>query len=733
VKQIAIYGKGGIGKSTISANLSAALALNNQKVLQIGCDPKHDSTRLLMRGEKITTVLDYLKVTSPDKWDMNDILFKGFMNISCVEAGGPEPGVGCAGRGILTTFDLLDRLGVKGLGFDMIIYDVLGDVVCGGFAVPLRHAYADTVYIVTSGEYMSIYAANNILKGVKNFDGDLKRIGGLIFNKRGVEDEEERIERFSQAVNLPVCTVIPRSDEFSRAEIKGITVIEAAEHSLMAQKFASLAAMVLDNKHLYEANPLTDSRLEEVVLQKPGAFNLNIKAVNENSIDYTDNDQKRGTSADKSRQFFSLNLLRREPLHGCAFNGAVNITIQVQDAVTLAHGPRSCAHASYQTITSVGRKSLFERGVSMPVQILPPLVSSDMSEGVMVFGGIKELEGKIGMLRKQNPEAIFVVTTCPAGIIGDNLDTVEQVDENTRIIPVKTDGNLAGDYLQGMIMAYIEIARRLIKRDIMPEAKTINIIAEKSIASSTEKNLAFIQELLQALGLSINCRFICKTRVKDIENFLKARLNILAYDDYMGRMMRDFLQEEYGAEFMKSPFPVGFYDTRKWLYELASHFGKEACVEGIIKKYQAIYQARIKELKPILKNKRLMVITYNHDIDWILEPVLDAGMEIARVCILNYSQDNLFTTRFTGKFPVEENYDQKKRLEDIKREKPDILLSNYNSSAIDSEICCDTIPLCPDTGFFSGLEMARRWAEIYRINLTEGWKKDEVLFNKYFA
>jgi nitrogenase subunit NifH len=159
LKQIAIYGKGGIGKSTISSNLSAALAVKNQKVLQIGCDPKHDSTRLLLGGEKINTVLDYIKVTAPDKWRLEDVLFKGYKGVDCVEAGGPKPGVGCAGRGILTTFDLLEKLDIKRLKHDLVIYDVLGDVVCGGFAVPIRHEYADVVYIVTSGEFMSIYAA----------------------------------------------------------------------------------------------------------------------------------------------------------------------------------------------------------------------------------------------------------------------------------------------------------------------------------------------------------------------------------------------------------------------------------------------------------------------------------------------------------------------------------------------------------------------------------------------
>ncbi|MCL2334376.1 MAG: AAA family ATPase, partial [Candidatus Methanoplasma sp.] len=168
--QIAIYGKGGIGKSTSSANISFSLADMGKKVIQIGCDPKHDSTRALIQGREQTTVLDYIRKTPPFDRKLNDIVLEGVKGIKCVEAGGPEPGIGCAGRGILSTFDTLKKLGLNDVDFDVKMYDVLGDVVCGGFAVPLRNEYADGVYLVTSGEFMSIYAANNILKGIKNFD-----------------------------------------------------------------------------------------------------------------------------------------------------------------------------------------------------------------------------------------------------------------------------------------------------------------------------------------------------------------------------------------------------------------------------------------------------------------------------------------------------------------------------------------------------------------------------------
>jgi nitrogenase iron protein len=224
--RLAIYGKGGIGKSTIPANLSAAWAAARQRVLQVGCDPKRDSTRLLLGGRQLNTVMDYLRAVPPGQQSLTDIVAPGYAGVHCVEAGGPEPGVGCAGRGILSTFALLERLGLNLTDYDLVLYDVLGDVVCGGFAVPLRPAYTDHICLVTSGEFMSIYAANNILRGVANYEGETPRFAGIILNCRGVSDEIERVRRFAAAVEAPVLAVIPRHELFRQAEEKGRTIIQ---------------------------------------------------------------------------------------------------------------------------------------------------------------------------------------------------------------------------------------------------------------------------------------------------------------------------------------------------------------------------------------------------------------------------------------------------------------------------------------------------------------------------
>lgn len=721
--EIAIYGKGGIGKSTVSANLSAAMALDGKKVLQLGCDPKHDSTRLLLHGENITTVLNYMRDKGPAEYRLEDIIHEGIYGITCVEAGGPEPGVGCAGRGILSTFELLDRLGLDREEFDLILYDVLGDVVCGGFAVPLRQEYADRVYIVTSGEFMSIYAANNILRGLKNYSSEGPRAGGIIFNARGLEEEEERIRRFSRAVDLPVLVKIPRDDIFARSEDLGKCVMEAYPDSKVGGIFRSLARKIRNQDRLYEAKPLADEELEELVLGRK---------IVKKATEKKEAEVKREA---KEKTFYSKSLLTREPLHGCAYNGAVNLAVQVNDGITLSHGPRSCANLSYQSISSLGRRSLLEKGIVLPVQLRPKLMSTEMGESAMVFGGTAELAAGMERALLNDPELITVVTTCPSGIIGDDIEgTIAPFRKKCPVVYLPADGNISGDYMQGMIFAYQEFARQLAERDLTPDPYLVNFYGEKTIANSTAENIRILSRWLDAFGARIHCRYLNNTSTESIKTMMKAGLHINAYGDYMGRILEEFFSDEFGITFFPHVFPIGFDDSVEFLRALGDFYEKPRVAERLIQKEKDRYEREIERLKPVLKGKRLMLVSYNHQVDWILRTVLEAGMEVVKVGLLNFSQD-MYTgspyEKMVGEWELD--YTQNQRREDVARLKPDLVLANYNGGDMDDCPLHDTIQLTPTGGFDSGLKQAERLVQLFRQQIREGWREDERYYKEYPA
>ena len=756
MKQIAVYGKGGIGKSTLSANISAALSLNNKRILQIGCDPKHDSTKLLMRGLSIPTVLDYIKTKSPLEYRKSDILFEGFGKIGCIEAGGPKPGVGCAGRGIITAFELLETLHIKD-NYDMIVYDVLGDVVCGGFAVPIRREYSDSIFIVTSGEYMSLYAANNILRGIQNYDENRPRLLGILYNSRNVKNEDDRVYKFAEAVKLPVFARIPRDDIFARAEKANVTVLELTqnEENPVADIFKDIAKRICEGTEHFAANPLTDDELEALILSNEGAITKASHSASFSSKqeEYTpscscesaepceactgiSSGQEESTS-DYDAPYLSKNVIRDEPLHGCAFNGAMTMSSNLKDAVILAHSPKSCTYLSIQTISSAGRRTLFERGNILPSSLIPNVLSTDMSETDMVFGGSENLISKVKSVlnSKSPPPALVIVSSCPSGIIGDDIDDALSLStERTKIVTVKAEGNLTGDYLQGMLMAYTSLAKQIIDRNVEKRERTVNIVFEKVVARNTEMNFQRLKTFLARMNISVNCRFLCNTSYASLRDFCSAELNLLAYRDYTGKILEDFFIKEYGVSFFEKQFPIGFKETSDWLLALGKRFDASDEAKSIISENEIIYQNRMKLVRPKLEGKKLMIITYNHELDWILNAALDCGMKIVKICVLNFSQDEGFRSSLSEIDGIEvvENYDRDERSSDIKRLKPDIILSNYEPVSEQSCIT-DTIPMCPDNGFFTGLEMVERWSRLFSKSKEGEWLNDRKLFDKYYS
>ena len=267
MRQIAFYGKGGIGKSTTSQNTIAGLA-DTQRIMIVGCDPKADSTRLMLHSKAQTTILHLAAERGAvEDLELDEVLLTGYKGVKCVESGGPEPGVGCAGRGIITAINFLEEEGAYE-DLDFVSYDVLGDVVCGGFAMPIREGKAQEIYIVCSGEMMAMYAANNIARGILKYahSGGV-RLGGLICNSRNVDREVELIEALAEKLNTQMIHFVPRDNIVQHAELRRMTVIEYAPDSKQAEEYRTLARKIEENKNLVIPTPITMDELEELLVE----------------------------------------------------------------------------------------------------------------------------------------------------------------------------------------------------------------------------------------------------------------------------------------------------------------------------------------------------------------------------------------------------------------------------------------------------------------------------------
>ena len=269
MRQCAIYGKGGIGKSTTTQNLVAALAEAGKKVMIIGCDPKADSTRLILHSKMQNTVMQLAAdAGSVEDLELEDVLQVGFGGVRCAESGGPEPGVGCAGRGVITAINFLEEEGAYDEELDFVFYDVLGDVVCGGFAMPIRENKAQEIYIVCSGEMMAMYAANNIAKGILKYatSGSV-RLAGLICNSRKTDREDELIEALAAKLGTQMIHFVPRDNVVQHAEIRRMTVIEYDPTAKQADEYRELARKVVANTKFVIPTPCEMEELEELLME----------------------------------------------------------------------------------------------------------------------------------------------------------------------------------------------------------------------------------------------------------------------------------------------------------------------------------------------------------------------------------------------------------------------------------------------------------------------------------
>jgi len=728
--ELALYGKGGIGKSTICANLSAALAENGQRVLQIGCDPKHDSTRLLMGGRILPTVLDYLKDVSAENGDVGAVLGAGYRGIGCIEAGGPRPGVGCAGRGIISAFEFLEKNSVKN-DYDCVLYDVLGDVVCGGFAVPIRREYANAIFLVTSGEFMALYAANNILRGIRNFDGSRhRRVAGILYNRRNVAGEDQRVERFARAVDLPVCAVVPRSDAFARAEEKKCTVVELGENGEEREVFFRLAEKIRQGLTLYEAKPLSDEDLESVVLYGHWTTPREEEAGREPPAASAES-----TAFVPTEEIPAAPDPRRQPMYGCAFNGAATAAIHLTDAVVIAHSPRSCAFYTWQNISSPGRRNLFNRGILMPSAISPNFETTGIGQTEAVFGGMDALRSTVARALERSPGAVIVISSCVSGIIGDDVLAVEDMSTpDTPVIVIPADGDINGDYMTGIEMCMHALAERFFDRDAAPRPMSVNFVGETGVANNTALNYETLRDLLGRMGVSVNCRFLGDATAEELRGFCAAPLNLLASDGPDNRKLKAWLEENYSARFLDGAFPVGFQATADFLERVGDFFGCRESARPVIERERAVFNAHAEQLRSRLRGKRVLMTTINANLDWLLDAAEAVGMEFVWIGVLNYLRQEVKISDHPRRCAAAEEISGLPMVQSrIRALKPDLVISNYTSLAEEGDYVVDSLPMGQLVGFRSGLSVLDRWAGLLE-NAREGeWKRDREFFEKYFA
>jgi len=707
--QVAFYGKGGIGKSTMAANVSYSLASRGRKVMQIGCDPKHDSTRLLLKGRAQETVLDYVRSVPVLQRKLEDVIETGSGGVICAEAGGPEPGIGCAGRGILTTFDTLKKLGADSLDVDIRIYDVLGDVVCGGFAVPLRGEYADAVVLVTSGEFMSMYAANNIMKGLANFDTGKPRLLGMILNSRGVEDEEASVKRFAEATGVPVIANIPRDYAFRDAEAAGITVRELRPDSEISKRVDAIADAISDAAEgkapLYYPHPLDDDQLADL------AAGREIRA----SSGATDARIPCATCSKRRKSIRDTRIMS-----SCAAYGAMAAFMRLTDYTVILHGPRSCMYLMDMSRGNVSLR-LHHRGIyeSDPTHNLRCTM---MDDTVSIFGGVKHLEDTLYKALEDGCRKIAVVTTCMPGIIGDDSERVvkkastEYPDADIRFIP--TDGDMTGSFSEGMTMATVEIAK-MIDTSVAPDPGYVNLIGHSFFDLQWEKGSKELDRMLSVFGLKVNCRFLDECSSDDIRGFCKASMDFLVSNDATNLENAGIITSATGREHFPVPLPVGIREHVDWMRKVGEKLGKQDAAEAEVSRAQAEYGRFIEEHRRRFQGKKVIILSRKND--WLIDMFLDLGAEIVRIGVFPGVRQYFAEIPSKHQDMVTENYSIEWLEKDMDDLKPDLLISDL---AFPVKGRCKFARIKRVGAGYKGTMLYAEYLEnVMRLPATEGWKE----------
>lgn len=676
--KISVYGKGGIGKSTFSANLSHGLSVMGNRVLHVGCDPKHDSTRLLVGGRSISTFAD-----SPD-----DFIVDSGSGVTCVECGGASCGTGCAGKGMGLMFDRLADVGA-----DYRVCDVLGDVVCGGFSIPLRRDNVDAVILITSGEFMSLYALNNLLRGIRNIN-DTPCILGIVLNRRGDPHEDVPVRRFAEAVGIPIICDMPRSELFKKADGAGMTLLEAFPDSDEASMIRNVLSLIVDGAELYRASPLPEKSMLDLAAGRP-------------IVDRVDERMETGCTFEMVDHDRNMTYSRNQVMPSCTSHGAVDMALRITDAATVVHGPLNCAYLMEFAFRRRMMQSSASRG-----GLLPPcnIYCTGLDGGTAFSGDIGLLEDTVRRAVDDGFRHVFIVPTCSAEIIGTDLSSTasrlsSELDAN--VVAVPGDEVFLGSKF-GEIQGAVDLLIGMTGPCDNPRRNTVNLVSRMFYTLGKEDNMREYRRILDALGLEVNMRFPDFCTMDDLKRYSEAEFGIQLGRSRFNRDVCRKLTERTGMIHVEVDIPMGLAESLEWVDAICDATGRDHLREGAKAVLTEGYESGIARIRPRVEGRRVMIYYFSHsDLDWHLETLNALGVEVEQVTFVRGNiVDNDEKVTDCGDIPVVRDGDFCGFRRDVERVKPDLIVTNDHNRV--SQL---GIPWCAMNSWTTGIGGAIEWAE----------------------
>lgn len=699
--RISVYGKGGIGKSTISANISYGISSRGLKVLHVGCDPKHDSTRLLTGGVNQITFMDCLT----DQKD-TDPVESGSNGISCVECGGAFPGIGCAGKGMIRLFDYLDEHTPDDV--DIRIHDVLGDVVCGGFSVPMRKENTDAVILVVSEEFMSLYAANNILRGIKNLN-DTPCILGLIVNSRAPE-LSANVREFSIATGLEIIGSISKDAVFSKAEIIGSTVLELFPESESASELNEIVEAVINASEGYaelkSPQPISEEAMRDIASGKPAR--KEISSEKETVCNFDAYDCERGIT-------YKGNYV----MPSCTSHGAVELLQGISDAAVVLHGPRNCA---YLMEYANRRRSLKLPSVEGKLNSCN-IFCTEMNDDLTFSGDLECLNSTVDKVISQGYKTVFLVPTCTPVEIGADLERAAKrlCRDDVQVIAVPEDDVFLGSKF-GCYTGALKCMASLIDQDKDVIPNTVNILCYSSPMLSRLENIREIYRILESSGLNVNTVINEKASLDSIKKLHTAEYNIQIGDSQLNNKMSEILLRGKDCRMLK--MPNGMHGIRTWIDALSKMTDRPDAGKDYLLCAEDRYYRFMEKMKENTEGLSAMLyLMPEHDVDWQIDTLLDMSIDVKRIAHWKgtTSDKNFKRSRHEN---IQHNYDVSLcGLKDLIDEiKPDLIITS------DSRVGRLGIRWIGFNTGYTGVSGALRWARRVRnslkIPMNDGWRID---------